>query len=248
MVIINLKTIQQQFLSALDKASLIDDALGIYQRSMQGNLSSVLSATFPVCSRLVGDAFFRQLAKKYIAKTQYSRPDITFYGEGFPDFVAQASSLHALCYLADVAQLEWACHQALNGALAPVLDTQALAAVPAREQSQLIFRLAKNSRLIYSPYPILRIWQVNQVDYEGDQTVDLSEAQTYSLVHIRNQRLCLECLTEDAFKMLTYFSTGMTFETVCQRFSEEYPMLDIPRLFANCVQQGYLVDFDIKPS
>ncbi len=238
--------LQQQFLNALDDPSLADNALQIYQKSMQGNLAAVLCATFPVCCRLVGDDFFRQLAKGYIAKTRHSQPDITYYGEGFPEYVAQVFSLHQLCYLADVAKLEWACHYAVNGPSVCVLDQMALAAVPMAEQSQLTFGLYQNSTLIHSPYPILAIWQVNQASYEGDQTVDLGEGEAYLLVHVRNQALCIAPLTVEAFKMLTYFNEGMTFEAVCQHCNKEYPLLDIPRVFADSVKQQYLVNFKLS--
>jgi hypothetical protein len=245
-VIINLKTLQQQFLNALDDPSLADNALQIYQKSMQGNLAAVLCATFPVCHRLVGDDFFRQLAKRYIAQTTHSLPDITHYGEGFPQFVAQTFSFHQLCYLADVAKLEWACHYAVNGPSTCPIDHRALAAVRSSVQSQLIFELYQNSTLIHSPYPILEIWEVNQASYEGDQTVDLGKGKEYLLVHVRNKALCIVPLSVEAFKMLTYFAAGLTFEAVCQRCIEEYPQLDIPRMFADFIKQQYLIHFRLS--
>lgn len=246
MVIINLNVLQQQFLNALDDPSLTDTALQIYQKSMHGNLSAVLKATFPVCCRLVGDDFFRQLAKGYIAKTKHLQPDITAYGVGFPSFVAQTISVHQLSYLADVARLEWACHHAFHGPSVFSLETAALAEVSVTEQPRLTFTLYQHSALIHSSYPILRIWQVNQPDFEGDQTIHLGEGEVYLLVHVRDRALCIEALTAEAFKMLTYFAAGMTFKAVCERMIEEYPSLDIPRLFADFVKQQYLVDFKLS--
>jgi len=187
------------------------------------------------------------LVKGYIAKTQHVQPDITHYGEAFPRHIEETVAVHQLCYLAEVAKLEWACHYAVNGPSVPLLDKAALAAVPIAEQSQIHFALYQNSTLIHSPYPILRIWQANQAGYEADELIHLSEGETYLLVHLRAKSLCLALLTTQTFKMLTYFLLGMPFEAVCQQCHEDDPLLDIPGLFADCVNQQYIVDFSVEP-
>lgn len=222
---------------------LWEKGLAVYRGSMQGNLREVLRATFPVCWRLVGEDYFNQLAKAYIAKTPHLQPDISGYGEKFPAFIQDALPHHQLVYLADVAFLEWACHLALSGPLIPSLNKEALAKVASHLQPALTFALYQNSTLVHSVYPILHIWQVNQEGYQGIEDISLDEGETYLLVHRRHQELCLASLTDQKFKMLTYFAAKMPFEAVCEKCYEEYPTLDIPRLFADCIKQGYLVSF-----
>ncbi|MGE3319067.1 MAG: putative DNA-binding domain-containing protein [Candidatus Berkiella sp.] len=89
--------------------------MSIYHGSLLGTLQSILATTYPVCCKLVGTAFFRQMAKGFIRQAVHSNPDISSYGENFPQFVHDAQPMHQLCYLADVAALEWACHHALQG-------------------------------------------------------------------------------------------------------------------------------------
>lgn len=217
--------------------------IAIYRGSMQECLTENLRMTFPVCNQLVGADYFAQLARAYIAKITFKQPDITYYGAHFSDFIQTALAHNQLDYLADVAAVEWACHLAQNGTAIPALDQAALAKVSQEALPRLTFALDKASTLFYSPYPILRIWQVNQADYQGEQQVDLSEGATYLLIHRRGLALCMTTLTTQAFKMLTYFSRGETFESVCQKCYEEYPEIEIPRLFAECIQQQYLVNF-----
>lgn len=214
----------------------------IYQDSLYQTLQNVLAATYPVCQKLVGSAFFRQLAKGYIRQTIHAKPDITGYGENFAQFIHESVPMHQLCYLADVAALEWACHHALAGPYIPLLDTQALANVPQDKQGDLTFSLYQNSTLLASPYPILRIWESHQGDII-DENISLEEGGSRLLVHLRGKALCLVPLRIEAFKMLTYFSAGMSFDVVCQKCFEEYPLLDIPQLFADCVAKQYLVSF-----
>lgn len=220
--------------------------MAIYQGSVQGGLMGVLRATFPVCNRLVGDDYFRQLAHDYIQRTVHREPDITNYGKWFPGYIQAALSKHQLCYLADVAALEWASHTALNGHAVDKLDQAVLADVQSELQLNLRFALAECSTLIYSRYPILRIWQVNQRDHEGEDRVSLDEGETHLLVYRLGNALRMAPLTEQTFKMLTYFSNGDTFERVCQKCIEAYPLMDIPRLFAECIQNEYLASFEVS--
>lgn len=253
-----MKQLQHRFLNELDFALSEQETdwikknhlapvaqLAIYRGSVQGSLTAILQATFPVCCRLVGEAYFKQLAKAFIEKTPHDQPDMTHYGQSFAAFIETALPKHQLCYLADVAALEWACHLALNGSIVPKLDHVALREVSEAQQANLKFALYQQSTLIYSSYPIWRIWKSNQDDYQGDEQVSLAEGETHLLVHRREKTLCLTPLTEQAFKMLTYFATGNTFLTVCQKCYEEYPTIDIPQLFAECVQCEYLVSFDL---
>lgn len=253
-----MKALQLKFLDALsptleqDLASWIVDGrldassqMAIYKGSVQGGLLGVLRATYPVCCRLVGNDYFGQLAQEYIKQTVHSEPDITNYGKDFTRYIHATLPLHQLCYLADVAAIEWASHLALNGLFVEKLDQAALACVGLEQQPNLTFALAECSTLLYSRYPVLRIWQVNQADQEGEVTVSLDEGETHLLVYRLGDALKRVPLTEQTFKMLTYFSKGDTFEVVCQKCIEEYPSLDIPRLFAECIQNEYLVSFDI---
>ncbi|HRE32202.1 MAG TPA: DNA-binding domain-containing protein, partial [Candidatus Berkiella sp.] len=174
-----MKQLQQHFLHKLDfpgkEATWIKETrlapteqLAIYAGSVQGGLCQILQAIFSVCIRLVGEPYFKQLAKMFIAQTPHRHPDITHYGQSFAAFIQQSLSDHQLGYLADVAALEWACHLALNGATTPQLDKEMLAKVTQTEHPHLTFALAGYSALIYSPYPILRIWQSNQADQARD--------------------------------------------------------------------------------
>lgn len=217
------------------------EQLAIYRGSIQGGLTDILRSTFPVCHRLVGADYFTQLASIYIAKTRHWQPDITYYGVHFAAVVQTLLAVHQLDYLAEVAALEWAYHLAQNGAAIAQLDLTVLMEMSQEAQAQLSFGLDKASTLFYSTYPILRIWQVNQMNYQGEQQVDLNEGATRLLIHRRGPKLCMSSLTAETFKMLTYFSRGETFETVCQKCFEEYPEMDIPRAFAECIQQQYLV-------
>ena len=51
-------------------------------------------------------------------------------------------------------------------------DFARLAAIPPDELETLVFTLHPSAQLIRSPYPLLKIWQVNQPEYQGEMTLD----------------------------------------------------------------------------
>ena len=77
-------------------------------------------------------------------------------------FLASYPPARELGYLPDVARLEWAIDQANIAADAAPFDLSALASVAPDALGEMRFQLHPSARLIASPYPVLRIWQVNQ--------------------------------------------------------------------------------------
>src|SRR5437879_3167885 len=82
--------------------------IDVYRNTVQASLTEVLAAAFPVAQRIVGSAFFAELARAFIAARPPRAPQLSAYGRAFPDFIVAPSHDHHLLYLPDVARLEWA--------------------------------------------------------------------------------------------------------------------------------------------
>ena len=136
--------------------------LHVYRNNLFASLGAALEAVYPVSARLLGQRFFRQLARAYIVKHPSTSGNLHAFGAHLPAFVRKQSSLAALPYLADVAALEWAHHEVYHEADEQVLDTAALANVAADAQGRIRLHLQLASRFVASPFPVLAIWQANQ--------------------------------------------------------------------------------------
>src|SRR5205814_1248125 len=108
----------------------------IYRRNVLANLHDALAAAYPVVRRLVGDAFFRELAERFARAHPSASRDLHRYGKPLPQFIADYAPAVGLPYLADVARLEWAVAQAFHAASARAFDYAALAAVAEAERAQ----------------------------------------------------------------------------------------------------------------
>ena len=175
--------------------SIIDDApgaaarLGIYVNHFRVTLIDVLAATFPVVRQLVGDLFFQAAARRYVRAVPPAHPCLFEYGGGFPAFLERLPEAGSLAYLADVARLEWAINEAWHAPDAPMVDEGAAARLIAAGFSDLSLRLHPSCRLIASPFPVDRIWQVHQKACSERETVDLDVGGVRLLVHRREDEV-----------------------------------------------------------
>lgn len=179
----SLHAMQQAFLNAViddtQFAGLIgnsDDAelVSVHRNNWRSNLTNALRATYPVIERLVGVDFFGYTASCFIDAHPSRSANLEDYGAEFAEFLRAFPAAQSLPYLADVAVLEAAIEAAL------VADEGVAYAVS-------------------SPFPILRIWQVNQPGWEGDEQVDLDTGANYLCVHRIDDDVLIEPIAADNF-------------------------------------------------
>ena len=217
--------------------------LSIYTNNVYAALTKALQAIYPVIERLVDEKFFRFAAQRYIDLYPSTSGDLNLYGTHFASFLSEFPPATSLTYLPDVARLELYCHQAYLAADDPPLDLQRLAAVPQHNHGELCFRMNNSARLLHSAWPIDTIWRVNQADYEGDQSVDLSEGGVRLLIQRRNDKIALLPLTEAEWKFLSDIAENKTLETAFESVLREEPSADVAALLQKFVARTTLVDF-----
>ncbi len=220
--------------------------LQVYRNNVFENLTAALRAIYPVVERLVGRGFFRYVADVYIRRHPPTSGNLHDFGAGLADFLATFPPAAGLAYLPDVARLEWAWHEAFHAAEAPALALERLAEVPSARYGELRFTLHPSARLIASGYPCLRIWQVNQPDWSGDETVDLAEGGVRLLVIRRRLEVEIEPLTAGEHALLTAFVAGRPLSEATEAALTAEPGLDLKACLRRHVRQATIVDFDLE--
>lgn len=145
----------------------------VYRNNFWISAEDALTGIYAVIKRLVGDQFFTYLVDHFLRSYPLRYGNIHQIGSDLAAFLCDFGPAENLPYLPDIARLEWIHHQLFHAADANPFNTQLLAGLPPEKISKLRFEMSPTSRLVHSPFPIFQIWRVNQVDYEGDQTVDL---------------------------------------------------------------------------
>ena len=149
---------------------------GIYRNNVYSSLIDVVQARFPVVARLVGDEFFRAMARSHVEKDPPRSAVLLRYGESFPAFVAGFEPAKSVPYLADIAALEWAWHAAYHAADAAPLPLDELASVAAHA-GDAVLKLHPSLGLVSSAFPIVTIFELHAETSDPPQTKLEAEAE-----------------------------------------------------------------------
>ena len=223
-----------------------EQQITIYRDSVMGGMTSALSQIYPVCNKLVGDDFFEFMASQFIYRSESLSPDLGDYGEHFADFISHFKPATELVYLADVARLEWAWHQAFHAEDNDALNIEELSQLDAEQQTRLIFKLPPGNSLIHSDFPINKIWEVNQDDFTGNEAINLDDGSVMLLVWRQDFTMRIDSISEDQWLFLSAIKNNQSFVDICTYFADN-TTVNIETLMPACVQHGWIADFTLSP-
>ncbi|MGH8584469.1 MAG: DNA-binding domain-containing protein [Gammaproteobacteria bacterium] len=203
--------------------------LRIYRNNHYANLTEALRCRYPVVLRLVGARCFESVARAHVAAYPSRSGDLQTYGGELDALLRELPAVRALAYLPDVARLEWAWHEVYHEREHGAWDRDELARVPVDRYGELRFQLQPASRLLASPYPLLRIWQVNQPDYSGDERIDLAEGGVRLLVIRRGLEVEVESLSPGEHALLVALAEANTISEACERALNVEPGFELSR-------------------
>ncbi len=118
----------------------------------------MLAIRYPVSVRIVGDEFFRAMARLFVEERPPSSAVLLRYGGGFADFAAGFPPAASVPYLADVMLLEWAWHTAYHASDAEPISLQELTVV-CRVAERARLELHPSLQIVRSAYPAITIWE-----------------------------------------------------------------------------------------
>lgn len=174
-----LAALQERFASALrDNAEAVPQGVTshnaarpakrfhVYRNNVHASLIGVVRARFPVVERLVGEEFFRAMARIFVEAHPPRSPALFEYGGDFIPFLEGFEPVQELPWLPDVARLEWLRNLAYHAPDAEPLAPSALAAVAVEDLSGLRLALHPSAQLFASDYPAVSIWEANAQEGE----------------------------------------------------------------------------------
>jgi hypothetical protein len=244
----SLRELQERFASALqagDADGRGDVRIAIYRNTVRANYRNALGATYRVVSQLVGEAFFHAAVDAYVHASPSTGGDLNVYGGSFGEFLGAYPHAQDLPYLPDVARLEWAMDEAGRAADArgtPEAILAALGKIPAERVTALRFALDPSCRLLTSPYPVLRIWQVHQPGYAGDMAVAFGEAKDQLLVRREAGVALVERLTAGDFALLRALADGGDLAAALDAAVVAEPMFDLGTSLRTCIANRTLAE------
>jgi len=210
--------------------------LQIYRNNILHSFTSALESVYPVVNRLVGNEFFYTMSERFIDTHPSRSGNLHDFGRELPGFLRTFYPARGLPYLADVACLEWAYHQAFHARNTLGIDTRSFEAATLAQCDSLRFKPNPAARLIDSHYPILLIWETNQDDYAGNDTITLDGQGDLILVHFRR-------LTPGEYALLDALFSGTTLTKACSLAVNIEPELDLAKALYEFLTQHVLVEY-----
>lgn len=135
--------------------------LQAYQAHAGALAERALAAAYPTLAELIGEESFAALARHFWQDEPPACGDIARWGAGLPAFVATAPSLAGEPYLADVARIDWAVHEAASAADAGD-EVEGLDLLAATDPAALRLVLCPGTAMVVSPHPVVTIWEAHR--------------------------------------------------------------------------------------
>jgi hypothetical protein len=218
-------------------ASVVGDSipaaarLRVHRNNVVRSLATALAATFPAVQALVGDEFFRGMARTFVAGDLPTQPVLSEYGANFPRFVESYAPADGLPYLADIARLDWALNVAFHSPAAPRLAGADLASIPVEQLPAKSVSLAPGAAVLRSIYPIDRIWAAAQ-PRTSTETVGLASGGARLLVLRRPDDAGFVSLNEGEASFLAALAAGRTLEEAAAAALAADAVFDLSPTFA----------------
>jgi hypothetical protein len=201
--------------------------VAVYRGSVLGNYRKALSAVYPVVERLVGERFFAHAAEQYARRQPSRHGDLNRYGAHFAEHLSSLPGAAELAYLPDTARLEWAMEEVFHAAGATAQGLARLTASAEADWPALRFCLAPCCRLLASPWPVDRLWALNQPGVAWDEDFDITAGGVRLLVCRSGFEVQVERLGEGEFALLAALAQGVPLGPACERALREAPDLDL---------------------
>ncbi|MGI9381893.1 MAG: HvfC/BufC N-terminal domain-containing protein [Methyloligellaceae bacterium] len=214
----------------------------VYRNNVYVSLIDVLSGRFPVVLRLVGEEFFRAMARCYVEAEPPRSPVLMEYGGGFPSFLETFEPARELPYLPDVARLEQAWNAAYHAGDAEPVGSDALMGVTADDIPHLTFEFLPSLELVRSPYPIVSIWETNTADVDVEP-VDLAVGGEDALVIRPHLEVEVRRLPEGASDFISALRAGRRLGEAFELAQAESTGFDLQANIAGLVASGSIAGF-----
>lgn len=144
--------------------------LKVYKTNAGALAERVLAAAYPVVTAILSASSMGQLARALWHSHPPACGDLAQWGDALPAFVAASPQLAELPWLADVARLEWALHQAETAADVPT-DLATLSRLAEQDPAALTLRLAPGTQVVRSDWTVVPVLAAHRRATHAEQAI-----------------------------------------------------------------------------
>ncbi len=220
-------------------AALLERRFALYRGNLTANWENALRNAYPVIRQMVGDEFFRALAREYGRAIPLQEGDLNRFGQHLPDFLDTFAPVADFPYLPDMARLEWALHRAHQAADTPALTAQTLAAMDMDAIDALRLALHPATTTLHSHWAVADLWQAHQPD--GPPWPTELRRECWMVACRPDWRAQLRTLTPGEHAALCAIAAGETFGAALDAAAATEPDFDPAHALPHWLQAGLLI-------
>lgn len=202
--------------------------LAIYKNNVYTQLIGALRDSYPAVHRLTGDDFFRFAAREYVMAHPPQSPTLLAFGENFPSFLESFEPASSVPYLPDVARLEQLYLESYHAAEAVPLSKAAFAKYMSEGTARSELHLHPSARLMVSPFPVSRIWEVNVQPSVIDGKQRIPGGVEYLLIVRPRETVEVRRISRGAHAALAALEQGYTLAEALAAGTDIDPGIDLP--------------------
>jgi len=216
------------------------DRLDVYRNNVAVGFIAALQQSFPVTARLVGDEFFRAMARAYWPHHLPTSSVLLRWGDDFPDFIATFAPAESVPYLADVARLEAAWTRSYHSREAIPLDPSLLCHLTPSEFGQARLAFHPSVRLVRSQFPIAAIWAAHQA---GEDVKPIAHWRPEDVLAVRpGSEVLLHCLPASSARFVMSLLRGRTISDAAEDALTMNRQFDLFSSLIGLFQVGAIID------
>jgi hypothetical protein len=214
------------------------ESVAIYANMYAGRLVDALRETFPNLARHVGDEAFAGLAEDYVRRHPSEHHDVGQVGRLLPAFLREYADPERP-WLADLAELEWARHDAFFAPDADPVGASTLAALGPGDLTVTGLSLHPALRVLVLDHAIAPLWRaLERGEPAGDPDAGVSPVAVW-----RSGFEVHHCaLTPEEAMALEGAARGESIARVCAAFADqEVPAAAASGAIASWFREGWVV-------
>jgi hypothetical protein len=218
----------------------------VYRNNYRGNLLDTLMGAYPVIRHLVGEDFFRVLAKRYIEEYPSRSGNLHRYGMEMAEFLMHFENTQHLAYLPDMARLEWAYHCAYFADDEAPFDVTRLESIAPDSYAGLHWQLHPSCALLNSSFPVAAIWQAHQGAVPDDFHINLNGSGDNLLVYRHDLNVEMVSIAAASLHWLQQIKQDVPMGVATETTLSVHADFDLATTLRHWLTQGVLIDFAIS--
>lgn len=217
----------------------------VYRNNVVAGLIGVVAGAFPAVQRIVGEDFFKAMARAYVLARPPQSPMLMEYGADFADFIAGFAPAASVPYLADVARIERAWREAYHAAEAVPLAPADFAGVPETDLPAINLDLHPSLRVVCSGFPAFTIWRMN-AGYEPVARVDLGRGGEDALIVRPHAEVEIRSLPPGGSAFIEALAHTHTLHEAADLAMTADARFDLSGNIAGLIDSGGVVGYSVK--